>query len=434
MTDTQGRPGAGEGSARSAKREKIQAPRGTHDILPPESAKWIEMERRTHDLMRRFGFEEIRTPVFESIELFVRGVGEGSDIVRKEMYDFRDKGDRHLSLRPEGTAPVARAAVERGLLQPGRVVKLYYQGPMFRYDRPAAGRFRQFHQMGVEVLGSASPLADFEAISVFWTWLRELGLEGLTLKLNSVGCPVCRPVYRERLREFLAPRLEALCTDCRERYERNPMRVLDCKVPSCRAQLAGAPSILESIGEECRTHFEELRGCLDAVALPYEIDPGLVRGLDYYTKTAFEVHHGGLGAQSAVGGGGRYDGLIEEVGGAPTPGVGFSTGLERVLLALEASGVQALEVERRPDYFIAVVNAEARPTALRLLASLRRRHWVEADLKGASLKSQFGQADKLRAARVVVLGPGEIARGVAVVRDMATRAETEVSLDVLGNT
>jgi histidyl-tRNA synthetase len=243
---------------------------------------------------------------------------------------------------------------------------------------------------------------------------------------------VCRPVYRDRLREFLAPRLESLCGDCRERYDRNPMRVLDCKVPTCRAQLVGAPSILESIGEECRTHFEELRGCLDAVALPYEIDPGLVRGLDYYTKTAFEVHHGGLGAQSAVGGGGRYDGLIEEVGGAPTPGVGFSTGLERVLLALEASGVPALEAERRPDYFIAVVNAEARPAALRLLAGLRRRHWVEADLKGASLKSQFGQADKLRAARVIVLGPGEIARGVAVVRDMATRAETEVSLEELG--
>jgi histidyl-tRNA synthetase len=433
MTDAKGAPGAGETPARGAKREKIQAPRGTHDILPPESARWIEMERRTHDLMRRFGFEEIRTPVFEAIELFVRGVGEGSDIVRKEMYDFRDKGDRHLSLRPEGTAPVARAAVERGLLQPGRVVKLYYQGPMFRYDRPAAGRYRQFHQMGVEVLGSPSPLADFEAITVFWEWLRELGLDGLTLKLNSVGCPVCRPVYRERLREFLALRLERLCGDCRERYERNPMRVLDCKVPSCRAELAGAPSILESIGEECSSHFAELRSYLDAVQLPYEIDPGLVRGLDYYTKTAFEVHHGGLGAQSAVGGGGRYDGLIEEVGGPSTPGVGFSTGLERVLLALESVGAAPLAAPRRPEYFLAVVNAEARPEALRLLAALRCRHWVEADLKGASLKSQFGQADKLGAAKVIVLGPGEIEKGVALVRDMATRAETEVPLDQLRN-
>ncbi|HVP39823.1 MAG TPA: histidine--tRNA ligase [Candidatus Saccharimonadales bacterium] len=410
---------------------RIQGVRGTRDILPPESGRWIEVERRTHDLMRRYGFEEIRTPVFESAELFVRGVGEGSDIVRKEMYVFRDKGGRELSLRPEGTAPVARAAVERGLLQPGRVVKLYYQGPMFRYDRPQAGRYRQFHQMGVEILGSASPLADFETISVFWTWLEELGLGGLTLKLNSVGCPVCRPTYHARLREFLAPRLERLCPDCRERYEHNPMRVLDCKVPECRAELAGAPNILESLGEECRSHLEELRDCLDAVGLPYEMDPGLVRGLDYYTKTAFEVHHSGLGAQSAVGGGGRYDGLIEEVGGPSTPGVGFSTGLERVLLALESSGAAPLAPERRPEFFLAVVNAEARAEALRLLGALRRRHWVEADVSGASLKSQFRQADRLGAVRVIVLGPEEIARGRVVVRDMAAGSETEMPLDEL---
>jgi len=407
---------------------KIQAIRGTRDILPPESARWIEMERRTHDVMRRFGFEEIRTPIFEAEELFVRGVGQGSDIVRKEMYAFTDKGDRRLSLRPEGTAGVARAAVEHGVLQPGRVLKYYYQGPMFRYDRPQAGRYRQFHQMGVEVLGSVSPLADLEAISVFWAWLREMGLEGLVLKLNSVGCPVCRPAYHEKLREFLRPKLDRLCADCRERFEKNPMRILDCKVPSCRAELVGVPGTLDVLGEECRTHFEELKGLLRAAGIPFEIDPGLVRGLDYYTKTAFEVHHQGLGAQSAVGGGGRYDGLVEEIGGPSAPGVGFSTGLERILLALEADGLSGFAGERRPDYFLALVHAEARPEATRLLAALRRRFAVEADLTGASLKSQFKQADRLRVLKTLVLGPREIERGVAMVRDMETHEEREVPL------
>ncbi len=410
---------------------KIQAPRGTHDILPPESRHWIEMERRTHELMRRWGFEEIRTPMFESEELFVRGVGQGSDIVRKEMYTFTDKGDRRLSLRPEGTASVARAAVEHGMLQPGRVLKLYYQGPMFRYDRPAAGRYRQFHQMGAEVIGSAAPVADAEIIGVFWAWLLEMGLQGLTVRLNSVGCPVCRPAYRERLRDFLRPKLEWLCGDCKERFEKNPMRILDCKVPGCQAEIVGAPSTLDSLGEECRTHFEEVQACLQAAGIRFEIDPGLVRGLDYYTKTAFEVHHAGLGAQSAVGGGGRYDGLVEEVGGGSSPGVGFSTGLERILLALEADGVAELAPPARPDWFVATVNSDARDEALRLVTALRRRGAAEMDLSGASLKSQFKQADRLGAAKVIVLGPREIERGVAMVRDMATHQENEVPLKEL---
>ncbi len=410
---------------------KIQAPRGTHDILPPESARWIELERRTHDLMRRFGYEEIRTPIFEAAELFVRGVGEGSDVVRKEMYVFQDRGDRTLSLRPENTASVVRCVVEKGMLQPGRVLKLYYQGPMFRYDRPAAGRYRQFHQMGVEVLGSPSPLADFDVIAVLWRWLHEVGLEGLSVRLNSVGCPICRPAYRDTLREFLKPRLEKLCGDCRERYEKNPMRVLDCKVPSCREQLVGAPSILESLGEECRVHLEELKGYLDAGGIRYEMDPGLVRGLDYYTRTAFEVHHPGLGAQSALGGGGRYDGLVEEVGGPSTPGVGFSTGLERVLLALESAGAAPLAPAIRPDYFVAVVNPEVRAAAIQLVSHLRRRYAVEMDLAGASLKSQFKQADRSGAARVIVVGPEELARGEVVVRNMETHEESRVKLEAL---
>lgn len=410
---------------------RIQAPRGTHDILPPESRKWIEMERRTHDLMRRWGFEEIRTPIFESEELFVRGVGQGSDIVRKEMYAFTDKGDRRLSLRPEGTASVARAVVEHGMLQPGRVLKFYYQGPMFRYDRPAAGRYRQFHQMGVEVLGSPSALADAEIIGVFWAWLLEMGLKGLTVKLNSVGCPICRPVYRDKLRDFLRPMLDRLCGDCRERFEKNPMRILDCKVPGCQAEIVGAPSTLDSLGEECRVHLEEVKTCLAAAGISFEIDPGLVRGLDYYTKTAFEVHHAGLGAQSAVGGGGRYDGLVEEVGGSSTPGVGFSTGLERILLALEADGVVELAPRSGPEWFVATVSEGARGEALRLVSALRARGAAEMDLSGASLKSQFKQADRLGAARVIVLGPREIERGVAMVRDMATHQETEVPLKEL---
>jgi histidyl-tRNA synthetase len=363
------------------------------------------------------------------VELFMRGVGEGSDIVRKEMYDFKDKGDRHLSLRPEGTAGVARSAIEHGILQPGRVIKLYYQGPMFRYDRPAAGRYRQFHQMGAEVLGSHSPLADYEIISVLCSWLGAMGLAGLTVKLNSVGCPICRPAYREKLREFFRPKLERLCGDCKDRFEKNPMRILDCKVPSCQAEAVGAPSTLDSLGEECSTHLAELRGYLDAGGISYVMDPGLVRGLDYYTKTAFEVHHGGLGAQSALGGGGRYDGLVEQVGGSDCPGVGFSTGLERVLLALESEERGELRAAPKPDYFVATVSPDARPEALKLIAVLRLSGSAEMDLAGASLKSQFKQADRVGAKKVIVLGPREIERGVALVRDMATHQENEVSLE-----
>ena len=403
--------------------KKFQAMRGTRDVLPGEIEAWQAVEDAARRLSSRYGFREIRTPLFEATELFARGVGDSTDIVRKEMYTFPDRKGRSLTLRPEGTAGVARALIEAGLAQPDRLHRLYYLGPMFRYDRPQAGRYRQFHQWGAEVVGTASPWADVETILLLVDLLTDLGLEGLVVKLNSVGDATCRPAYQEKLREILTPRRAELCADCQERLDRNPLRVLDCKVPSCREIVKGLPPMLDFLCDPCRAHFEAVKKGVTAAGVSYEIDPGLVRGLDYYTRTAYEVHHGKLGAQSAVGGGGRYDGLIHELGGASVPAVGFSMGIERTLLALQEEG-------RTPASESAAIYL-ARGQGLggdaaRLARRLRRRWTVYLDFEERGLGAQLKQADKLGARAALILGEDEARSGEVSIKDLGSGEQRRV--------
>lgn len=407
----------------------INGPRGTKDILPDTVAQWTHVEKVIRELCARYGYHEIRTPIFEHTELFLRGIGETTDVVEKEMYTFTDRGERSLTLRPENTASVVRSYLQNKLYAADALVKLFYIGSMFRYDRPQAGRYREFHQFGVEALGEASPAVDAEIIVLAVEFLRALGLQELKLHLNSVGCPKCRPVYRERLQEFFRPHLEELCTDCRSRFERNPLRLLDCKNEHCHALAEGAPRITDCLCDECRTHFAEVQSYLTAAGIPFELDANLVRGLDYYTKTAFEVKYTPLGAQSAVAGGGRYDGLVEEVGGPPTPGIGFAVGLERVLLALEKQGLLPEEREA-VDVFVVALGEEARIPAFKLLYELRAAKLSAAmDFAGRSMKAQMKQANKSGARYAVILGEDELARHEAVVRDMAQSTQESCSLD-----
>jgi histidyl-tRNA synthetase len=346
---------------------KFQAPKGTHDILPGESERWAWLEARLRDILGRYGYREVRTPLFEATDLFVRSVGESTDIVRKELYTFEDKGSRSLTLRPEGTAPVVRAYLEHSLGHGQPIARLYYIGPMFRYERPQAGRFRQFGQVGAELLGPGGPPADAEMIDLFVAIMRGIGLAGPTVLLNSLGDAVCRPAYRERIREYFEGHEGALCGDCRERLRTNPLRILDCKVPSCQPILAGAPTTLDSLCAPCREHFGGVQAALRALALPFTIAPRLVRGLDYYTRTVFEVHSETLGAQSAVGGGGRYDELVREFGGPATPAIGFSIGMERLLIAAG----EAAERQDTPDVCVVARAPEAVVEGLVLARSLR---------------------------------------------------------------
>ncbi|MBR5908455.1 MAG: histidine--tRNA ligase, partial [Schwartzia sp.] len=307
-----------------------QAPRGTKDILPDSVERWRYVEEKIRDLCERFGYREIRTPLFEHTELFQRGIGDTTDVVEKEMYTFTDRGGRSITLRPENTAAAVRAYLEHKLYAEDALTKLFYIGSMFRFDRPQKGRFREFHQFGVEALGEASPAVDAEIILLAVRFLQSLGLKELSLSINSVGDPACRPVYRQKLKDFFKEKLDGLCDDCRSRYDRNPMRLLDCKNPKCHELSVGAPEISDCLCDECAEHFEKVKSYLKAAGVEYTCDPRLVRGLDYYTKTAFEIKYEPLGAQSAVAGGGRYDGLVEEIGGNSTPAVGFAVGLERV--------------------------------------------------------------------------------------------------------
>ncbi|HHX75610.1 MAG TPA: histidine--tRNA ligase, partial [Firmicutes bacterium] len=318
-----------------------KAPRGTKDILPAEVPRWCFFEQKAREACRLFGYSEIRIPMFEHTELFLRGVGEVTDIVAKEMYTFTDRGGRSLTLRPEGTASVARAYLEHKMQGEAQPVKVFYTGPMFRYDRPQAGRYRQFHQFGVEAFGSQEPALDAEVIMLALFFFRSLGLDGLALHLNSVGCPECRSRYRESLLAALRDRVRELCPDCSERYEKNPLRILDCKNKHCRAVTKTVPLLADELCTACREHFAAVRAALDALGVEYVLDPRLVRGLDYYTKTAFEIMAPGLGAQSSVCGGGRYDHLLATIGGPDIPGIGFAIGIERVLLALAAAGIEA---------------------------------------------------------------------------------------------
>lgn len=405
------------------------APRGTKDIMPAEVASWRYLEDTMRKICAQYGYKEIRTPVFEHTELFLRGIGETTDVVEKEMYTFTDRGDRSITLRPENTASAVRAYIEHKLYAEPAPTKLFYIGPMFRYDRPQAGRYRQFHQFGIEALGVAGPNIDAEIILLAVQILQSLGLKDLKLKINSVGCPKCRPGHRDKLQEFFKPNFDKLCKDCQSRYDRNPLRLLDCKNPQCQELGKGAPSLEECLCEECKAHFEGLKELLTAAGVDYEVDHNLVRGLDYYTKTAFEIQYTPLGAQSAVCGGGRYDGLIKEVGGPETPGIGFAMGMERVLLALESQGLLP-SADDSMDAFVVCPKAENFTLAFKTAIELRRAGLkVEYDFLGRSMKAQMKQANKCKAKYVLIFGEDEVARGQVVVRAMADSTQQEIAIE-----
>ncbi len=404
------------------------APRGTKDILPDTVGDWNYVEGEIRELCRRFGYSEIRTPIFEHTELFQRGIGEGTDVVDKEMYTFTDRGERSITLRPENTASAVRAYLQNKLYAQSNLVKLFYIGSMFRYDRPQAGRMREFHQFGVEALGEANPAVDAEVILLAMNLLEGLGLKDLELSINSVGCPKCRSKYRTMLQDFFRDKLEDLCEDCRSRFERSPLRILDCKKDSDKPYMADAPKITDCLCEECAEHFAKLKELLTSAGISFTHDPRLVRGLDYYTKTAFEIKYPPLGAQSAVAGGGRYDGLIEEMGGNPTPAVGFATGLERLLLALESQNLLP-EKNRSVDAYVVALGETAQAEGFKLLNSLRQQGLSAAmDFAGRSMKAQMKQANKLGAKYSVILGEDEIAEGVVMLRNMEDSSQAKVPM------
>ncbi len=392
----------------------VKALKGFKDILPDETPVWRRIEAVAREVFARFGFEEIRVPVVEKTELFVRSIGEATDIVEKEMYTFADRNGVSVTLRPEGTAPVLRAFVEHGLHVRKPVQRLYTIGPMFRYERPQKGRLRQFHQVSAEVLGGAAPFLDAEVMAAAWSILEELGVD-VSLEINSLGCAACRPAFRQELVAFLQQRLAALCPDCQRRTATNPLRVLDCKNEACRRQLAGAPSILDALCSGCRSHFHAVRQGLDLLHIPYRENPFMVRGLDYYCRTTFELVTDALGAQSAVGAGGRYDGLLARLGGPDLPGIGFGMGLERLTLLCggqEASG-------RDCDLFVAALGDRARSFAFALVHRLRRSGLrALMDTEGKGLKSQMKQAARASAAWTLIVGDNEMEEGEAVLRDM----------------
>lgn len=410
---------------------QLKAPRGTYDIMPSDSVKWHYIEKVIKDTAELFGFAEIRTPIFEHTELFERGVGDTTDIVSKEMYTFQDRSDRSLTLRPENTASCVRAFIEHSVGGGVLPVKWYYMGPMFRYDRPQAGRYRQFHQFGVEAFGSNSPQLDAEVIMLLTEILNNLGLKDYELHLNTVGCPVCREVYRKKLMAHIHPFKDQLCHDCQNRYEKNPLRVLDCKVESCQAAIAGFPYMYDYLCPECREHYTKVKETLEDVGIAYIHDNQLVRGLDYYTNTAFEIHIPQIGAQSAVGGGGRYNGLVKSCGGPDIPGVGFAMGMERILLALESLGDQNLQ-ENKIDVFLAVMDEEYEAQGIKILNQIRRAGIkADKDYNARSAKAQMKYADKLGASIVLLLGEDEISQGTITVRNMETKAQSQIQQDVL---
>lgn len=406
----------------------INIPKGTKDVLPADSYKWQYVEGVARETARLFNLKEIRTPVFEHTELFLRGVGDTTDIVTKEMYTFRDKGDRSITLKPEGTAGVARSFIENGLAGGVLPAKMYYIIPAFRYERPQAGRLREFHQFGVEIFGAEGADTDAEVIALADSLLKNLGLR-VKLHINSIGCPACRAAYNKALREYFSPHLEALCYDCKTRFEKNPLRLLDCKEEGCRKINAAAPTILEYLCPECAAHFEALKTYLSLAGIAYEIDPRIVRGLDYYTRTVFEFVSDDIGAQGTVCGGGRYDGLIAELGGAPAPAVGFAAGIERLLLVMEATGVEIPRPEG-PTAYLAGLDDACREKAFGLCVKLRAAGIAaETDHMKRSVKAQFKYADKLGAKYVAVIGGNELESGAMNVKRMATSESETVTFE-----
>jgi len=408
------------------------APRGTNDVLPSESPRWQYLEGRFRETCALYGYSELRTPTFEHTDLFTRNLGETTDVVSKEMYTFEDRGGRSITLRPEGTAPAVRAYVQNNLGANLPVNKVYYIGRIFRYERPQAGRYREHTQMGIEAFGSIDPAIDAEVISLATSFYKSLGLAKFDLQINSIGCPDCRPAYRQALMDYANERLDKLCPTCLRRYEQNPMRMLDCKDPSCKEVLADAPRLPDHLGPECREHFEKVQQYLRELGIEFTVAPRLVRGFDYYTKTAFEFSSGELGAQNALGGGGRYDNLVEEIGGQPTPGIGFGLGIERLVITLDSLGIQ-LPVTTGVRVFIATMGDAARTVAVKLLYELRNKGVSgDMDYTGRSLKAQMKMADKLGARSVVILGDDEIVKGTATIRDMASSEQRTVPLAELG--
>lgn len=418
----------------SCSMKTYRAVRGTRDILPDEASRWQFVEATAREHLHRYGFREIRTPVLEATELFARGVGGSTDIVRKEMYTFA-AGEESVTLRPENTASVVRAFVEHSLHRTATQEypeRLYYIGPMFRHERPQKGRQRQFHQVGVEVLGSAAPLADAETLQMLWSWLHRLGIRGLTLQLNSVGDATCRPAFRDALRAWLTPRLPQLCEDCNRRYAENPLRVFDCKVEADRALLAQAPTLLELLCGPCRAHFEEVQALLRGFEIPFEVDARMVRGLDYYQRTVFEVTSSGLGAQNAVLGGGRYDGLVEELGGPPVPGFGFALGIERLLLLLpEDKGAGA-----PLDVAVIALGPEGFTAAVGVTRNLREGGVAALmPLGERPLGAQLKRAERQGARFALFVGKDEVAAGLYGLKDLQTGEQRQATLeDVLAAT
>ncbi len=401
-------------------------PKGMKDVLPADSARWRAVEAQMRKYALLAGYKEIRTPVLEHTELFARSAGESSDVVRKEMYTFKDKGDRSVTMKPESTAGVVRAFLENGLYAQALPMKLYYvNAPHFRYEAPQSGRLREHHQFGMECFGASRPSADAELIKLVVGLLESFGLKKLSVRINSIGCPNCRPNYQEQFKQYLSEKKDSLCTSCKERIEINPMRTLDCKEEGCKRQLADAPVMLDCLCDECKEHFELLKAYLEAAGIRYTVDPRIVRGLDYYTKTVFEVITDTPNGELTVCGGGRYDGLVEQVGGQSIPAVGFGMGIERVLMLIDDDSQLNVQDEF-PEVFVACQNQSLSIDTFKLMQSFRTAGLrADMDHQGRSLKAQFKYADKLGAKTMAILGEDEVARGVVRLRDMQTREEWE---------
>ncbi len=410
----------------------LQAPKGTKDVLPGDSYKWQYVEAMMRKHCANFGYKEMRTPVFEHTELFLRGVGDTTDIVQKEMYTFNDKGNRSITLKPEGTAGVVRAFIEAGLQNEVQPTKIYYlNNPVFRYENPQSGRLREHHQFGVEAFGGKNASLDAEIIGLALMLIKDLGIEGLSVNINSIGCPDCRPNYNAALKEYFKANLHNLCETCNSRYEKNPLRILDCKEEKCRTYIEDAPIIIDYLCDDCKEHFESLKLHLDALNIDYKINPRIVRGLDYYTKTVFEIISHTIGSQGTVCGGGRYDNLMEELDGPKMPGVGFGLGLERLLLTLESTGIQ-IEKPNQYDLYICTMGQKAEIEGFKLCMALREEGIkVEVDHTSRSMKAQLKYADKIGAPYVVIIGDNELENNSAVVRNMQDGMQQETSLDTI---
>lgn len=406
-----------------------KAIKGTKDVLPKDVHKNQYIEATALDIASKFGYKEIRTPVFEHTELFQRGVGDTTDVVQKEMYTFDDKGGRSITLRPEGTAGAVRSYLENGLCNEALPQKVCYLISCYRYEKPQAGRLREFHQFGVECFGSASPLADAEIIALAKSLFDTLGVKDLSLEINSIGCPTCRAEYHKALKEYFSSRKDELCDTCKSRLDRNPMRILDCKSPICHEIAEGAPVVIDYLCDECKEHFENVQKYLKAQNIEYTINPQIVRGLDYYTKTVFEFVSNSIGAQGTVCGGGRYDGLVEELGGQHTPSLGFAMGIERLMLLMEAQGCEFPEAEK-PDLFIVALGEKATLKAVEIAKDMREEGFSALlDLNQRSVRAQMKYADKLGAKFNIVIGDNEVEAKTAKLKNMQTGEETEINLD-----